>query len=144
MSNNPTDVNGIGSRLFREKGGAAKSMTTAELLAANGLDVDKLMEKLVVETFDVEPQQGWLNHFLHQSRPVTLSPGLRSVAEVREDLLAAIERRAEHDVSDEHRQGTTAWSERVKAMPDEQLWFEYVAQWGDSQEIVEHGNPGRA
>ncbi|ORA60965.1 hypothetical protein BST24_12405 [Mycobacteroides franklinii] len=113
---------------YLQKGGGPKTklISVAEMLAASGIDV----HRLIVDTFDPVPQHGWLDHFLRQSRPVTLSPGLRSAAEVREDLLAAIARRAEHDVSEDDRQGTTKWIERVKGMPDELLWSEYATQWG--------------
>ncbi|WP_131832190.1 HAD family hydrolase, partial [Mycobacteroides abscessus] len=126
MPDNTSDVSPDSKLNYRHKGGGEpKTMTTAELLAANGIDV----HKLVVETFDPAPQQGWFDRFLRQSRPVTLGPGLRSAPEVREDLLASIARRAELDVSDDDRQGTAKWIERVKGMPDELLWSEYAAAW---------------
>lgn len=131
MRENTSDANPASMLTWGQKGGGEpKTMTTAGLLAANGIDV----HQLVVETFDPAPQQGWLDHFLRQSRPVMLSPGLRSAADVRQDLLAAIARRAELDVSDDDRQGTTEWIERVKGMPDELLWSEYAAQWGQTSD----------
>lgn len=89
---------------------------------------------VVVDEYNVEAQlaqESPLARLARRDRAVSLTPGLTWPAEVRADLLEAIERRGADDRDEEERQGTHAWRKGVKAMSDEQLWAEYTHQWGD-------------
>lgn len=89
---------------------------------------------VVVDEYAVDThltQESPFARLARRGRAVSLSPGLTSPAEVRADLLEAIDRRGADDRDEAERQGTDAWRESVKAMSDEQLWAEYTHQWGD-------------